>query len=282
MTRTIAALLLLICCLGGAAAAADSPVLRIVGDDDYPPYSYAGPDGRPQGIYPDLIAEVLKHMPDKAVKIEVRPWKRAVASVESGRALAVFPPYRWPDERPWMAYSVPLGVEEPVVVCRRDLGGPADRVFPQDYAGVRFVGNLGFLTAGRTYRQMVEAGTIPELQVSGTAEALRRMLTGQADCYVNDLLSIETALAAISAGRNQGADLTIMQRLTPLEAYLGYRAADQAPATIAFREEFDRVLNGLKRDGTVARIVAAHRPAATLAEVPHACRSPSAKAVGCR
>ena len=49
----------------------------VYGDINYPPYSFEE-DGKPKGIYVDILKAAFAHMPDYDVTIKMIPWKRGL------------------------------------------------------------------------------------------------------------------------------------------------------------------------------------------------------------
>ncbi len=54
-------------------------------DDDYPPFIYKDKDGRPRGLYQELMVEIFKRM-EVPLIYEVFPWKRAQKYTEEGKS----------------------------------------------------------------------------------------------------------------------------------------------------------------------------------------------------
>ncbi len=260
--RAFARALLLAAALAVPAGATSAEPLLIVGDSAYPPYAYLDRNGEPAGIYVEILREALARLPGHPARIELMPWKRALRAVETGAATAVFPPYRWTEQRPWMEYSEPILTETLVVVCRREVPGLAVRGYPEGFAGLRFVNNLGFLGAGPGLLRMAAAGQVSMVEVPGTPEAVQRLLDGRADCTVNDRLAIEAALATLEVGASAGDRLTLAGLVSSAEGHLGYRTGDTAAA--AFRAALDGVLRDMKREGRIDALLSRRRPGVAL------------------
>ena len=54
-------------------------------DEDYKPYIYKGSDGKPHGIFKDIMTEIFKRL-KIPLRCYVYPWSRAQAIVKSGKA----------------------------------------------------------------------------------------------------------------------------------------------------------------------------------------------------
>ena len=111
--------------------AAEKQKVVVYGDNGYPPYSYLENDV-PKGVYVDILQTAFSRMSDYEVTIEMKPWKRGVHLVKSGKVMALFPPY-YSDERTlWMNFSEPILQEQVVVFGKADnLAGKSK--WPEDF-----------------------------------------------------------------------------------------------------------------------------------------------------
>lgn len=235
----------------GVAPARAEPLL-ILGDADYPPYSFLR-DGRPDGIYTRVLHEAARRIVVAEVEIELLPWRRGLNEVANDRAFAIFPPYFRPVLRPFIVdYSAPLGVEEVVVFCRAEVSRQRDLVrFPHDYQGLMFANNLGFLSAGLDFFEHVQRGRIALIERSGTAGALRVLFSGEADCYAQDRLSAQYGIGTL------GLDATAVGVTASVEreaAHIGYANANRLDVRDAFIRRMDAVLAEMRADGSLDRI----------------------------
>jgi len=252
-------------------AAAAEEVL-IVGDDAFPPYSYLDDQGQPAGIYVEILREAASRMPDRRVRIELLPGRRALLMVETGRAHAVFPAPWEPADRPWMSYAGPLLTEVRVLVCRSDLPSLDLRQFPSQYEGVTFAAALGSPDPGPLVQRMADEGKVGLFSARDTREAVTALTDGRADCFVGDRAAIGAAarelppLTALAGqlGRPVSGLVTVHET-GRTRTFLGF-AAD-APDLTALRSEFDRALEVLHREGRIKHIEAAHAHGPPVAEL---------------
>jgi len=56
-----------------------------VDDEDYKPYIYKDHDGKPKGVFKDLMVEIFKRM-DIPLEYQLYPWKRSQKYVQDGKA----------------------------------------------------------------------------------------------------------------------------------------------------------------------------------------------------
>ena len=219
----LSALLLLSGLLGLGTAQARQPVV-IFGDADYPPYSYLNAAGEPSGIYVELLRPIFDQMTDYAIEIQLVPWERALAALEAGEVLAIFPPYFYPASvRPYIGhYSVPIYEEEVVLFCRRNLFTSHPRRWPDDFFG-RVIGiNQGFAFGGEAFWLAVQRGEVQLSEAETNWQNLMMLMDQRIDCYMNDRLSIEHQLAhMVNEGEWQGG---LPQEVRVIEQHTGHLA----------------------------------------------------------
>jgi len=107
----------------------------IIGDENYPPYSYLEQEVA-KGVYVDILKAVFARLPKYQVTFSMMPWKRGLTYIKQAKRLAIFPPYYWPQSRPYMkAYSEPILLEQVVVTCNQAVLNQQRNNWPTDYYG---------------------------------------------------------------------------------------------------------------------------------------------------
>ncbi|HEX5842876.1 MAG TPA: transporter substrate-binding domain-containing protein, partial [Pseudomonas sp.] len=189
-------LLMLLLGLAVAAQSRAETLVTLLLDDSYPPYSFQR-DGEASGIYADILRAAEPLLPGYRLKLKPLPWRRALAEIEAGRELAVVPPYYRPQERPWIGpYSVPMLEERLAVFCRQGVFKDNPRLrWPEDYRGLRFGNNMGFLLGGQPFWSAVQLGLIHVEEAPGNRANLLKLVHQRIDCYLNDRLSVLSELA---------------------------------------------------------------------------------------
>ena len=252
-----AALCLSIVASGAAWAA--QPV-RIYGDDDYPPYSYVE-NGQMKGIYTQIVREAAQAMPRYQVQLRPVPWKRGVLMLQTGEAFALYPPYLWRDERPYVRYSVPLLMEQMVVLCNQEvLAKRALRQWPADYGGLHIGVNAGFLLGDAKQTAAVQAANIVFDTAKGTRTNLLKLMRGRIDCYVSDRLSAQWELQRIRREEPPGTPMQAIQETAQLASQQGHLGfTERRPAAYPYRDDFIEQFNAaivrMQSNGAIRRIV---------------------------
>ncbi len=240
----------------GHAMAAQKVVIEA--DNDYAPYSYVE-DGELKGIYVDLLKLASKKLaPNYSIELQAIPWKRGLKNLETGRSMALFPPYR-SKERPYIdPYSTPLYRETVALFCNEPTPSRLPRRFPDDFAGLTIGVNLGF-ALGDKMTDAVKARTFTVIESKGNEDNLWKLQAGQIDCYANDRLAIQYSFSKLQhkAKFKQFKDyrLTESAELSSEEAFIGYSAANTLSFKADFIKQMDAVLMELKKAGTLNKLV---------------------------
>lgn len=242
-----------------SGARAELISVEVVGDNDYVPYSYEEGD-EPKGIYVEILTEVFKRLKGFDVSIRMLPWKRGLALVATGDAFAIFPPYYWPDERPYIhPYSQPLLLEQVAVYCRDNVMDRPRPNWPGDFYHLRIGNNQGFLTPGAAFFGAVNAGLIDLNEVKDTNTGLRMLILGRVDCFVNDRRTILHELNNLQGeGVYHPREDPIVEAATGDGhwAYLGY--TNKKPELYPYKNEFvrqvDAIIKRMHDTGEIDRI----------------------------
>lgn len=249
----------------GAVSLPASPetLVTLLVDENYRPYAYRAADGSAAGIYPDILRAAEPRLRGYRLQLQPILWRRALAEVEAGQALAVVPPAFRPRERPYIGrYSAALLVERITVFCRQSVFAEhARQRWPEDFQGLRFGINFGSLAPDATFWQAAERGQILVEEAPGTRSNLLKMMRGRIDCFAFDRISTLGVLADLrrsghydEARVERIAEGPILNRET---AHVGYTARDQGrfPYKEDFAAQLDKALEALRREGAIERIV---------------------------
>ncbi|OSQ38515.1 substrate-binding periplasmic protein [Thalassospira mesophila] len=230
----------------------------LYGEENDPPYAYLN-GAVMAGAYTDVLRRAAEQLPQYDIEFAAVPFKRGIEMLQRGEIMAFFPPYLDP-KRDWVGrYSVPIIDESVVVMCTQQF--VRNRVlmdYPFDYIGARFGNTSGYKLAGKDLFEMARLHEVT-LEEAHTAEInLRRLLAGRIDCYVNDRLAAETALAKIGINpadiRNK---LTETAVLGHHQGAIAYAPDDQGkwPYRDDFAKALDAVLLQMHRDGVIDQIL---------------------------
>lgn len=265
MMRHAARLTLLSLLLWANAVAADAPTkITVIGDQSYPPFSFLD-EGKPSGIYVDVLTKVFAQLPEYDIDIMMMPWRRGLAEIKNSRALAIFPPYYFPKERPYIgAYSIPILTEHVVLMCDSSrVSGTQTLIWPQDFKRKRITANKGYLLIP-DFLQSIATNHITHIEVSGARSAIHMMLLNRADCFMHAELPTRWELDQLTKEQPE-----LEKKLTTLHftgtqigqsGYIGYSADTvRYPFRDRFRAKVDRVLKALIANGEIQSIIDRYR-----------------------
>jgi len=222
--------------------------VELVIDSGYPPYMTVK-DGKPAGLYAEMLREADKRLKYYTIKLTAMPWKRAQSLVQSGKVAGLVGSYYKPVERPWVQYfSKSLFTEKIDVFCRDGVGEEHWK-YPLDFAGLKFGNNLGFETPGSDFFDMVKMGRIKLEYAHDTTANLLKLQKKRIDCYVQDSLAVEMEIS--KHGISGFRAVTQYRQET---AHIGYGRAWVSRYTDDFIKSLDRVLIQMHEDGSLQQV----------------------------
>ncbi|MBN2782657.1 MAG: transporter substrate-binding domain-containing protein [Campylobacterales bacterium] len=228
-----------------------SVVVEIVGDKNYPPYSYEE-SGEARGVYVDIIKSAFEKIDGYDVKFNMTAFKRAKELVKSGKAVAFFPPYYNEERTKWTKFSEPILAERSIVFAKSEtLKNNVD--FPKDFYGLTLCMNRGFnieAVGGSELNDAVESKKINFIEANDNKACLSRVVRGMADFYVNDELIDISNFVDIKRG------LKVKENF----GHVGFTLNDKDyPYLKDFQKKFDKVIIQMKKDHEIEEIVKKYR-----------------------
>lgn len=241
-------------------AAGVTPV-TVYADAGYPPYSYVE-EGQVRGIYTDILKLAFSRMPAYQVTIKAEPWKRILAQVSLGHYFAFYPPYQRFAERPFIdRYSVAIleEITQPLCLLPKQHKPVLPAHFPDDFSGLRFLRNNGFLVGGEIVQSAVSKGVIKLDEAADTITSLRMIAAGRADCYLGDPIAVQYEIYRRRLRKPDGQAFELLSGpvLGRETGHIGYAARATAfPFKSDFSQQLDKQLLAMRASGEIAAIQA--------------------------
>lgn len=170
--------------------------VEIIADDHYPPFVYRQ-GFQSVGLYVQILQAVFQRMPDYEVLIKPMPWKRGLNLMKAGAGFAIFPPYYFPDKRPFLTqYSVPLLEEKIAIFCSKHYlqklkhSSEHELKWPKDFAGAKIGINPGFLLLGESFWALHYQGFYQIQEGLSNQKNILKVLNGRIDCLANSRMSV--------------------------------------------------------------------------------------------
>lgn len=240
MKTRIAALVIL---LATPCFASDIPII-IYSEAGQRPFSYEE-NGVPKGAYIENLQRVLKKVPGYNVQIRFASWARALEEARTGNSAGVLGVYYRPSERPFLIHSKGFYKEEVAVYCNREkIAGRTFEAYPDDFVGLRFGNQKGYLAPGPRFFEFAKAGKIAIVEGLEFSGLVKKMLAGEVDCVANPGLVLDEAIKTLES---QGLPLHMRQKAKRImtvqteTVHLGFsrKFEEQYPEIAKFRELFD-------------------------------------------
>lgn len=214
----------------------------IYGDNDYAPYSFVE-NGQFKGIYVDLLRKVSASLaPDYEIELKPIAWQQGLNALENGTAFALFPPYRRIDRSYISPYSVPLYREKIGFFCTPNVMRESRRRFPADFSGLTIGVNTGF-SLGKEFSDALKSGKIKQSSAPGNTPNLKKLRSGQIDCYANDVASVTYSASRLFIGKDKPAFQPIKAtEISGQDAHIGYSAIANPPYKADFIDRMNEAL----------------------------------------
>ena len=225
-----------------------------VDDENYFPAIYRGKDGKPAGIFNDILTEMFArlHIP---LKKSVYPWKRAQKMVREGKADGMVTVYT--KER--QAYTVatkPIWYIGETLFFRRDNPKACKILKINSFDDMKDLTIVETMGSGWTKEKYKEHGIKNVIWVPTVDSAFNMLAKGRADVFImfnlnayNILLKKRAAKGALSKGYQN------IIAIAPTFTSLPFRLLIRKDSPFAKRvEDFNKVIDEMKKDGTYQRI----------------------------
>jgi polar amino acid transport system substrate-binding protein len=198
---------LLLLCVNGLAWAEDVDVFAA---EDYPKVSFLK-DGKPAGVFPEVLAAVSPYSGDRYV-LHLMPWKRAQAM--AARGLGGVAHFSWTQERAAVFdYSDPvLGDEIQLVVVK---GQEFVYRSPADLRGKRVGAKLG-ASFGQQIDEQFSQGSFSVDRDLSAGSRLRKLLRGRIDVAVIEGIHGDLRPLARAEAMNDGDLAQLVVLVQPL------------------------------------------------------------------
>lgn len=238
-------------------------VVKIYADDGYPPYSYEE-KGKAIGIYPDILIKLNSYLKNYTIELEPIPYKRGLKMLETGDGFAIIPPYIRKERDYILPYSDELLKESVAVFCNDSVLKKKRVNFPEDYKGITFGVNAGFIIAPIIEENFKNKNFLKD-ESRDIDSAIQKLISGRIDCYVNDKMSIyHTVNKMKKDSKNYELikdkiakfKLNFVKVVSFETAHIGYaKKSDKFPFKNEFIEIANEGIKKMKQNGEIDKIL---------------------------
>ncbi|MCP4486640.1 MAG: amino acid ABC transporter substrate-binding protein [Gammaproteobacteria bacterium] len=235
------------------SVALHSETFNIVGDDDFPPFSFVDQKGQITGIDVELLNEMAKRL-HITINISLVPWKRLLHMTKSGAAKGSFALFKTPERENFALFT------HPVHYSTYNLFTDKNKTFKfetiKDLYGKRIGINAGFVIS-QEFDGASARGDINLIEIYNYDDAFRRLHLGGIDAFVGNVLVVKYKVKNDSM-KHKGIS-NIVNLPTPLKqsrgAFFVLSKASSLTGKSKWQAEIKSVLNALEHDGTVDKII---------------------------
>ncbi len=223
-------------------------------DEDYWPAIYRGPDGKPAGIFNDILTETFKRL-DIPLKKSVYPWKRAQRLVEKGDADGMVTVYT--KERAKYTNATEPVLELGLTLFFNRSNPKACQILKVDsFAELKGLTMVDTLGSGWTEENFKANGIKDVIWVPNADSAFNMLAYGRADAYIVFSLNAYNLLLKKKAANDVSSKhLQDIVAITPSFSKLHFRLLIRKDSLYSRRiPDINKVLKQMREDGTYQRI----------------------------
>jgi polar amino acid transport system substrate-binding protein len=183
MSKTFFSLFLLLAMSFGAHAQS----FKLVGDDDFPPFTFIDQGKQLTGIDIDILEELSARL-DIEFDIELVPWKRLLLMTKTGTVFGSFSLFKTEERERFSLFTYPLHYST------FRLFAVSDNVFEFDTVKDLYGKRIG-IAAGFSVSEELEAaqmrGELTVVEIFSFKDGFRRLLQGGIDAFIGNDLVVE-------------------------------------------------------------------------------------------
>ncbi len=219
--------------------------LFFVGDEDNKPECFINAAGEVTGSDVDIIRELAKRL-NLDINIQLTPWVRVLAMVESGQADGGFPLFFTPKRHEYALYTkAPLHVSVMTVYTKS-----THEFVYQDYTDLyqKKIGiNRGY-SISKEFDLAVNKGLIEIFEVETVDQLVSMLIDQRIDAIAATPSSVSSYLL------EKGIEISAIGQVRPRPAYLTLSKKAEVEDKEKLLQDINRVLIEMKKDGYIERI----------------------------
>lgn len=241
--------LFLICLIILASGFTYGDHLPIVGDDDFPPFSFTDDEGNVTGIDVDTVNEMGRRL-NLSFDIQLVPWKRLLNMTEKGAVFGSFSLFKTPERETYSLFTHPVHYSTYKVFSNPSKISKFESL--ADLFGKRFIIEAGFVISDE-FDAAGRRGDIDIVEVYRSDELINRLKRGGIDAFVGNELTTQYKYG------DDLKDFNIEILPRPVQVARGaffvlskaYPMADKA----LWQNRITQTLKEMEQDGTQQKII---------------------------
>lgn len=237
-------------------------------DGNYRPFSYSD-NGKPKGMYIDILKVAFSRMKGFKVKMLPIPWKRGKSMMERGEGFALTPAFFHGHDWPYLyPYSLPFYTETIVAVCSKEVLTTKREKWPGDFIGLN-IGNVAGFDGwgGEEFWRLVNQKRIYYEEAKGSEQNILKLLAGRLDCIMMEEKAFDYELRKLqSEGKYDIRKHNVVRKAAVIgkdPVYIGYskpaRENGLFPFQFEFMQAFDSEIYKMTKSGEIIRIMESYK-----------------------
>jgi len=219
-----------------AAGPATDAGLRII-TEDFPPFNYAGADGKAAGQATDVVNGILTRLNQKAA-IEILPWSEGYSLARAGPRVVLYSTGRTDEREKLFKWVGPVASYEYTLYARKGSGLQINSL-----EAAKKAGRIGVVKDDVRHQFLLENRFENITTCGSDAECLRNLMAGTTDLWLG------SSANAADIARKEGIDPSAFTALYPIRTVPLYFAfSTDTPDTVI--TSWQDALDAMKKDGT--------------------------------
>ncbi len=225
-----------------------------VDDENYKPLIYRSKNGKPAGIFNDILTEIFKRL-NIPLKKAVYPWKRAQKLVKEGKADGMVTVYT-KERQKFMLATAPIWYINETLFFRRDNPNACKLLRVNSFNELKNFIIVETLGSGWSKEQFEKFGIKKVIWVPNTESAFNMLAKKRADVYIT---SNSYALEFLKNKKNISnplyKDYEEIVGITPPFIKLPFRLLIRKDSPYAkLIPKINKILKEMRKDGTYQKI----------------------------
>ena len=210
--------------------------LRII-TEDFPPFNYAGADGKATGQATEVVNHILARLNQKA-EIEILPWTEGYHLARAGPRVALYSTARTDEREKLFKWVGPVASSEYTLYARNGSGLQINSL-----EGAKKAGRIGVVKDDARH-QFLRENRVDNITTCGSdAECLRDLMAGTTELWLG------SSENAADIARKEGIDPSVYTALYPVRTTRLYIAfSNDTPDSVI--TSWQAALDAMKGDGT--------------------------------
>jgi len=226
---------------------------NIIGDDDFPPFTYYDKNAQVKGIDIEVLQEMANRLGIQ-INIKLMPWKRLLKMTKKGDVVGSFSLFKTPERESFSLFTYPVHYSTFKLFTTKKHAVNYSSI--KDLYGKRIGIEAGFVISDE-FDEASSRGDITLIQVFSFDDAFRRLLMSGIDAFVgNDLVVQHKIKHEYTETKNISEIIALPKPLKQARgAYFVLSKEFPLDDKLLWQAKFTETLKIMEQDGTTHLII---------------------------